>query len=172
MRQDKRARVEVDAGDGHEKPTGADNDDDQMEEARGGGRTEQSINTSSSRKTVKQQAQWRRRTFSTVEAAGSTSQAIPNSNARSADAKYRWTDRTGMPARTRGKDQGKCRSSSQDQRNCSRQSTRAAPAQPLQQNDLRRNTKGNDIGMVEDIVTIPGGQQVYTLCSSSARPRR
>ena len=50
MRQDKRARVEMDAGDGHEKPTGADNDDDQMEEARGGGQTEQSINTRSSSK--------------------------------------------------------------------------------------------------------------------------
>ena len=45
MRQDKRARVEMDAGDGHEKPIGANNDDDQVDEARGGGQTEQSIHT-------------------------------------------------------------------------------------------------------------------------------
>ena len=37
---------------------------------------------------------------------------------------------------------------------------------------LEKKHKGNDIGMVEDIVTIPGGQQVYTLCSYTARPRR
>ena len=42
MRQDKRARAEMDAGDGHDKPAEAKNEDEHTEEAQGDGQTEQS----------------------------------------------------------------------------------------------------------------------------------
>ena len=37
MRQDKRARVEMDTDDGHNKPAEAKNEDEQMDETRGNG---------------------------------------------------------------------------------------------------------------------------------------
>ena len=50
MKQDKRARVEMDTGDGFDKPAEAKNEDEQVEKARGNGQTEQSADKSSCRK--------------------------------------------------------------------------------------------------------------------------
>ena len=50
MRQDKRARVEMHTGDGHDKPAETKKEDQQTEEAQGNGQTDQSADKSSSRK--------------------------------------------------------------------------------------------------------------------------
>ena len=59
-----------------------------------------------------------------------------------------------VSAPARGNGQGACRLGSQDQWNFSRRSTEAAPVQLLRQKDLKKRHKGNDIGMVDDFVTV------------------
>ena len=110
MRQDKRARVEMDTGDGHHKPAEAKNEDEQIEETRGNGQIEQSLHKCSSRKNDEASGTVEKgERSSTVGAA--VQRPLRDRTAMlevqtQSQTKYRWTHRTEKSARTKGKDQG------------------------------------------------------------------
>ena len=76
--------------------------------------------------------------------------------------KYRWTHRTEKSARTTSKDQGACKLSSQDQRT-SREAHKSSATTAVATERCEKRHKGNDIGMVNDTVTVPCGQHVHTM---------
>ena len=87
MRQDKRDRVEMDAGNGHDEPAEARNEDVQMEEERGDGRTVQNADNSSNR--TSDEASDAAENWSSQHggSSSSTSQARSSNDTRNADAK-------------------------------------------------------------------------------------
>ena len=110
-----------------------------MEEARGNGQTEQSADKASSRKNGEVSGTGAMESVQHGGSSTSSSLAIPSSSGGRADA------RTEKSARTKGKDHGACRSTSQDERNLSRRSTKAAPVQLLQLNDWNRDTEATTL---------------------------
>ena len=96
MRQDKRARVNMVAGDGHDRPAEAKNEDEQMEEARGDGRTERT-QKSCSRKNYGASGTAEKENVQHGGSSSSTPQARPSSNTRNVKGKtdeVQWSNST------------------------------------------------------------------------------
>ena len=80
MRQDKRARVEMDASDSHEKPAEARHEDVQMGEERGDRRTAQNADSSNSGKVLETSGAAEKGTNQHSASSSSTSQATSSND--------------------------------------------------------------------------------------------
>ena len=155
----------MDTGDGHDKPAEAKNESEQMQETRGNAQTEQSADKSCSRKSDEASGKGEKENVQHDGSSSSTSHARRSSNARSANAN---------PDEVQMDPQDGEVNTDKRERSGSMQIEQPGPEELLEKKHkgsasttvaterLEKRHKRNDIGMIDDKVTVPGGQQVHT----------